>query len=45
MDEAWRAKGINNPMEFFRGAKGHYLAHLGARDSATLFTNAGAAGA
>ncbi len=31
MDEAWRAKGIKNRMEFFRGAIGHYLAHLGAR--------------
>ena len=28
-------------MEFFRGAIGHYLAHLGARDMAALFTNAG----
>lgn len=42
MDEAWRAKGIKNRMEFFRGAIGHYLAHLGARDAAALFTNAGA---
>lgn len=45
MDEAWRAKGIKNRMEFFRGAIGHYLAHLGARDTAALFTNAGATGA
>ncbi len=45
MDEAWRAKGIKNRMEFLRGAIGHYLAHLGARDAATLFTNAGATGA
>jgi hypothetical protein len=45
MDEAWRAKGIKNRMEFFRGAIGHYLAHLGARDAAALFTNAGATGA
>lgn len=44
MDEAWRAKGIKNRMEFFRGAIGHYLAHLGARDAAALFTNAGDAG-
>jgi len=36
MDEAWRAKGIKNRMEFFRGAIGHYLAHLGARDAAAL---------
>jgi hypothetical protein len=32
-------------MEFFRGAIGHYLAHLGARDAAALFTNASATGA
>ena len=44
MDEAWRTRGIKNRMEFFRGAIGHYLAHLGARDAAALFTNAGAAG-
>jgi len=37
MDEAWRAKGIKNRMEFFRGAIGHYLAHLGARDAAARF--------
>ena len=41
MDEAWRAKGIKNRMEFFRGAIGHYLVHLGARDAGVLFTNAG----
>src|SRR5690606_38968897 len=45
MDEAWRAKGIKNRMEFFRGAIGHYLAHLGARHAAALFTTAGATGA
>jgi hypothetical protein len=45
MDEAWRAKGIKNRMEFFRGAIGHYLGHLGARDAAALFTNAGTTGA
>jgi hypothetical protein len=28
-----------------RGAIGHYLVHLGARDAAALFTNAGATGA
>ena len=28
-----------------QGAIGHYLAHLGARDAAALFTNAGATGA
>jgi len=32
-------------MEFFRGAIGHYLTQLGARDAAALFTNAGATGA
>jgi hypothetical protein len=40
MDEAWRAKGIKSRMEFFRGAIGHYLAHLGVRDAAALFTSA-----
>lgn len=45
MDEAWRAKGIKNRMEFFRGAIGHYLAHLGARDAAALFAKEGATGA
>ena len=45
MDEAWRARGIKNRTEFFRGAIGHYLAHLGARDAAALFTNAGTTGA
>ena len=38
-------QGIKNRMEFFRGAIGHYLAHLGARDTAALFTNAGVTGA
>lgn len=42
MDAAWRARGIKSRMEFFRGAIGHYLAHLGARDAAALFTDAGA---
>jgi hypothetical protein len=45
MDEAWRAKGIKNRMEFFRGAIGHYLVHLGARDAAALFMSTGATGA
>ena len=45
MDEAWRNLGIKSRMEFFRGAIGHYLAHLGARDAAALFTNVGATGA
>ncbi|NNB92451.1 DUF2924 domain-containing protein [Corallococcus exiguus] len=44
MDEAWRSQGIKNRMEFFRGAIGHYLAHLGAHDAAALFANAGATG-
>ena len=43
MDEAWRAKGTKNRMEFFRGAIGHYLAHLGARDVAALFEVDGSA--
>ena len=43
MDEAWRAKGIKNRMEFFRGAIGHYLAHLGARDAAALLEGEGSA--
>jgi hypothetical protein len=43
MDEAWRAKGIKNRMEFFRGAIGHYLAHLGAPEAAALFTSPGTA--
>jgi hypothetical protein len=32
-------------MEFFRGAIGHYLAHLGAHDAPAFFTNAGTMGA
>lgn len=44
-DEAWRAKGIKNRMEFFRRALGHYLAHLGACDAAMLFAKEGATGA
>jgi hypothetical protein len=39
MDEAWRSKGIKNRMAFFRGAIGAYLAQLGARDVAALFTS------
>jgi len=42
MDEAWRARGIKSRMEFFRGAIGHYLAHLGAADAAALFGNSSA---
>jgi hypothetical protein len=38
MDEAWRSRGIRKRMDFFRGAIGHYLAHLGARDAAAMFT-------
>ena len=40
MDEAWRAKGIKNRAEFFRGAIARYLTQLGARDAAALFTSA-----
>ncbi len=45
MDEAWRAKGIKNRMEFFRGAIGAYLLQRGAPDVAALFTHAGATSA
>jgi hypothetical protein len=45
MDEAWRARGIKNRMEFFRGAIGAYLTQLGARDVASLFANPGPTGA
>jgi hypothetical protein len=45
MDEAWRAKGIKNRMEFFRGAIGVYLTQLGASDVATLFANPAPTGA
>jgi hypothetical protein len=30
-------------MEFFRGALGHYLKHLGAEDAAALFATVAAA--
>ena len=43
MDEAWRSKGIKNRMEFLRGAIGHYLMQLGARDVAALFEVEGSA--
>ncbi|MGA7742754.1 MAG: ribbon-helix-helix domain-containing protein [Polyangia bacterium] len=43
LDEAWRARGIKNRMEFFRGALSHYLKHLGAEDAAALFADATAA--
>ena len=45
MDEAWRSKGIKNRMEFLRGAIGHYLTQLGARDVAALFASPGPTGA
>jgi hypothetical protein len=45
MDEAWRARGIKNRMEFLRGAIGHYLMQLGARDVAALFASDGSASA
>jgi hypothetical protein len=40
LDEAWRSRGIKNRMEFFRGALGYYLKHLGAEDVAALFADA-----
>ena len=43
LDEAWRSRGIKNRTEFFRGALGHYLKHLGAEDAAMLFADAAAA--
>ena len=43
MDEAWRAKGIKNRMEFFRGPS-VTTSRISARDAAALFTNAGATG-
>jgi hypothetical protein len=41
--QAWRSRGNKNRMEFFRGALGHYLKHLGAEDTAALFADAYAA--
>jgi hypothetical protein len=43
LDEAWRSRGIKNRTEFFRGALGHYLRHLGADDAAALFCDSAAA--
>ncbi|HEX7501284.1 MAG TPA: ribbon-helix-helix domain-containing protein [Polyangia bacterium] len=43
LDEAWRSRGIKSRTEFFRGALGHYLKHLGAEDAAMLFADAAAA--
>ena len=43
LDQAWRSRGIKNRMEFFRGALGHYLKHLGADGAAALFGDAAAA--
>ena len=43
MDEAWRSRGIKNRTEFFRGALGHHLKHLGAEDTAALFADVVAA--
>jgi hypothetical protein len=42
LDEAWRSRGIKNRTEFFRGALGHYLKHLGAEKAAALFANVAA---
>jgi hypothetical protein len=39
LDEAWRSRGMKNRTEFFRGALGHYLKHLGAEDVAALFAD------
>jgi hypothetical protein len=44
LDESWRSRGIKNRTEFFRGALGHYLRHLGAEDAAVLFANCAAVG-
>ena len=43
LDESWRSLGIKSRPEFFRGALGHYLKHLGAEDVATLFVGVAAA--
>jgi hypothetical protein len=43
LDEAWRSRRIKSRTEFFRGALGHYLKHLGAEDVAALFADATAA--
>ena len=43
LDEAWRSRGIKSRTEFFRGALGHYLKHLGAEDAAAIFADATAA--
>ncbi len=43
LDEAWRSRGIKSRTEFFRGALGRYLRHLGADDAAALFGDAAAA--
>ena len=37
------SRGIKNRMDFFRGALGHYLRHLGAEGAAALFADATAA--
>jgi hypothetical protein len=44
LDEAWRSRGIKSRTEFFRGALGDYLKHIGAEDAvAALFADATAA--
>jgi metal-responsive CopG/Arc/MetJ family transcriptional regulator len=43
LDEAWRSRGIKSRTEFFRGALGHYLKHIGAEDVAALFADGAAA--
>jgi hypothetical protein len=44
LDEAWRSRGIKSRMDFFRGALGHYLKHIGAEEAAALFADAAAQG-
>jgi membrane protein YqaA with SNARE-associated domain len=43
VSRAWVCRALADRGQVFRGAVGHYLGHLGARDAAALFTNAGAA--
>lgn len=44
LNEAWRTRDFKNRMEFFRGALGHYLKHLGAEDATALFADVEALG-
>lgn len=36
-DTAWKERGIKSRTEFFRQALAHYLAHVGASDTARMF--------